>query len=143
MASVAVVIVVVAFLNIPIVYIQIKPLPPTKGVGSISDIGADSPKPVPKSPEQAARDRASLSPMCRKTVRADSERRALALKSERISALCDCSAERVMFVRDLDDKRLEGLRVITFPPLAQERAELDNGTYLNLLATAERACSRR
>src|SRR3712207_400020 len=87
------VVIVTIILFFPIPFLELKPLPKSDRVGSISDIGADSPDPPPLSAENAARLRRALGPSYRSNVRSEVARRKLDIRTDRVAALCECSLD--------------------------------------------------
>lgn len=145
MAGAAVAVVVVAFLNLPIPYVQLKPLPAMKGVGSMSDIRADSPDPPPPTAEAVARIRKVFVPECRSTVRSESDRRRLGLAGERVAKLCDCRVETMIETHGQYDGRegFSDFSVVAGRDRGADRRQLDDAQYLAMVTAAERACAAR
>ena len=136
--------VVVAFLHLPIPYLQVKPMKPSERLPSLWDIGADDPGPPPPTAQQVAKMQGIFGGMCRTSVRSESERRKLAFPGERVDALCGCLVRNAIETRFTFDGRegFENYAVIAGRDTASKRMALSDAQYRAMIAGAERACAQ-
>ena len=136
---------VVAFLHLPMLHIELKPLPRRERLPTLSDVTADGTDPAEPTARQVALMRGVLGRMCRNSVRSEYERRKLHFRGEGAAALCDCLVQNMIDNRGGHDGRegFEHSGVIAGGDRAADRRELSDTDYLTMIADAERACPGR
>jgi hypothetical protein len=143
---VAAILVVVAFVHLPIVHLgPAKPFKPSERLPSLSDVRADSPEPPPPTAKDVAKMQGIFGLMCQNSVRSESERRKLGFRAERIAALCGCLVGNMIENRGRYDGRegFENSGLIAGKDAASERRAWDDARYRTMIADAERACAAR
>ncbi len=137
--------VVAAFLHLPILHVQIKPMKPSERLPSLSEVSADSPGPPPPTAKDIAKMESVFGGMCRTSVRSEAERRNLNFPKERVNALCGCLVQTAIETRFTFDERqgFENFGLIVGRDNASERRALDDTQYRTMIAGAERACTTR
>lgn len=136
---------VVAFLHLPVLHVQIKPLKPSEHLPGFSDVRAYSPEPPLPAGQQVAKMESIFGSMCRTSVRSEAEQRKLDFPRDRVSALCGCLVQNAIETRFTFDgkKGFENFGLIVGKDTAPERRAMDDVRYRAMLAGAERACAAR